>query len=383
MRAVLLAGVFLACGAAVAAPAARPAPLDIHQMQLLEKYLADALDPADLGDGGGATAQTLAFLGREDLVMSAPFSHRRRNCAPLLDKEAPVDPVAYITGRAADFRVTMINEAHDMPQTRAFDAVVAAALRPKGYGWYGAETFYDGIGPDTPVWPLLTDGYYAGEPIYGRLIRSLRGWKYRLFPYEYRGTFTAPLSQTDQINVREAGQADNLAAHVKMIPARDRILVHVGYGHLNKNDAPPVKMMAARFREMTGINPLTVDQTIFWSGNGAYAVCDPAALHVSDPTQIFIGAPRPAFTRGRPDWRLAAGDRFVEIPAALHRPSEAAIYEARAESEPDTAVPLDRLLLRPGEDMPLLLPPGRYRVTVWTAKNGWSAAIPLLVDRKS
>jgi len=84
--------------------------------------------------------------------------------------------------------------------------------------------------------------------------------------------------------------------------------------------------------------------------------------------------------RSIPAFRRPTG---AEIPAGLRRPGEAAIYEARAESEPDTAVPFDRLLLRPGEDLPLLLPPGRYRVTVWTAKTGWSAAIPLSVSGKS
>jgi hypothetical protein len=353
-------------------------------MQLLDKYLAGTPDAADLGNGGGTTAQTLAFLGREDLVMSAPFSHGRRNCAPLPDKDVPVDPVAYVAGRAADFRVTMINEAHDMPQGRDFNGKVAAALRSEGYALYGGETFSSGIGADTPAWPLLSDGYYAGEPIYGRLIRNLRALRYRLFAYELFGSFVAADTQAQQINRREAGQAANLAAHVQAA-GDDKVLVHVGYGHLNKNAAPnaPVEMMAARFRATTGIDPLTVDQTTFWSASGVYAVCDPALLHMSDPTQIFIGAPRPAFTRHRPDWRLAAGDRFAEIPAALHRSDEAAIYEAHAESEPDAAVPVDRLLLRPGEALPLLLPPGRYRVTVWTAKTGWSAAIPLSVDGKS
>jgi hypothetical protein len=386
MRAVLLAGAFLACGTALAAPAARPAPLDFRQTQLLDKFLAGAPEPADLGNGGGATAQTLAFLGREDLVMRGGiFKHGRGQCTPLQKDGAPVDPVSYIAGKAADVRVTMLNEAHDMPQGRDFNGRIAAALRPEGYRLYGAETFGAGIGADSPAWPLLSDGFYAAEPVYGRLIRSLRALRYRLFAYEAFVPTDPGLSQVDQINRREAEQAANLAAHVRAAGG-DKVLVHVGYGHLNKNAAgpgAPLKMMAARFREDTGIDPLTVDQTMFWSQSGNAVICDSAALHFSDPTVIFVGAPKPAFTRGRPDWRLAAGDRFADIPAGLRRPGEAAIYEVRLESEPDGAVPVDRLLVRTGEDLPLLLPPGRYRLAVWTTKARWSAAIPFSVEGKS
>jgi hypothetical protein len=136
--------------------------------------------------------------------------------------------------------------------------------------------------------------------------------------------------------------------------------------------------MAARLREHTGINDLTVNQTVFRSPNVGYVVCDSSSLHMSDPTVIYIGVPKPSFTGGRPNWRLEQGDKFVEIPKSLSRPDEPAIYEARLASEPDTAAPMDRILVRPGEDLPL--PSGRYRESAFTLKSGWSADIPLTVD---
>jgi hypothetical protein len=41
---------------------------------------------------------------------------------------------------------------------------------------------------------------------------------------------------------------------------------------------------------------------------------------------------------------------------------------------------MERLLLRPGEDLPLLLPPGRYDLWVWTEKEGWSQSVALAVN---
>jgi len=364
-------------------PAARPDPFaNIRQRQLLDLFLAGTPDKADLGQGGGTTAQTLAMLGREDLVMRMPIfgGHGRRNCQPLLQDGKAVDAITYIAAKAAGVRVTMINEAHDMPQTRSFAAKVAAALRSEGYLLYAGETFDDGIGRSAPSWPLLTDGYYVNDPVYGRLIRVLRSLGYRLVPYEDHVPPDPKATPEEKISAREAIQAKNLEARLKSEPATARLLVHVGYGHLDKSDARPIRMMAAHLREDTGIDPLTIDQVGFWSRTGRYEICDTSKVQ-PDPTVIYVGAPTPSFTRHRPNWRLEEGDKFVEIPAELRRPSEASIYEARLASDPDTAVAVDRILVRPGEDdMPLLLPPGRYRLSVWTKSQGWSADVALTVN---
>lgn len=141
-----------------------------------------------------------------------------------------------------------------------------------------------------------------------------------------------------------------------------------------------VKMMGARFKETTGIDPLTVEQTVFWSPTEQFVVCDSDAMHlVPDPSQVYIGAARPGFTHNRPNWRLSAGDKLVEIPQQVLRPNEAAIYEARYSNETDSAVPVDRVLVRPGKSIPLSLAAGAFKVRVWTKAEGWSPPARLLV----
>ena len=126
------------------------------------------------------------------------------------------------------------------------------------------------------------------------------------FPYE----FLAPIDNTKplagQIEKREIGQASNLEKLINAARPEDKLLIHVGYSHLEKSENGPIKMMAAHFLEDTGLNPLTVSQTNYWSPTGRYEICDPAALHVTDPSTLFVGAPKPAFFRGRPSWRIAA-----------------------------------------------------------------------------
>ena len=68
--------------------------------------------------------------------------------------------------------------------------------------------------------------------------------------------------------------------------------------------------------------------------------------------------------------RRALGDIDTAIPARFMGLEVPVIVEARHPDEPDLAVPEDRVLILPGEsDIPLLLPPGDYRVEAFT-KNG-------------
>jgi hypothetical protein len=66
--------------------------------------------------------------------------------------------------------------------------------------------------------------------------------------------------------------------------------------------------------------------------------------------------------RGRPQWRIDAGAIAVELPDQLVNANQHTLIEARYDSEPPDTIPLDRLLLWPGEHLPLLLPAGRIRI---------------------
>jgi hypothetical protein len=229
--------------------------------------------------------------------------------------------------------------------------------------------------------PLFSDGTYSDDPVYGRVIRRLRQLDYRLLPYEaaMRPEDTA-LPFREMNAQREIRQATNLAAQLKRVSGK--MLVHPGVGHHAEFARPgQQKLMGAVFIETTGINPLTIELITQEAPGDVPVICD-AASYGDRPYDIGIGMPKLQFERGRPHWRRVAGDRFAEIPAALRRADQIAVYEARPAGERGDSTPMERLLLRPDENLPLLLPPGRYDLSVWTEKDGWSPIVPLEVAAK-
>ncbi|WP_395644427.1 hypothetical protein [Terricaulis sp.] len=316
---------------------------------------------------GGMRNQTLALLGREDL-----FGEPRtpRVCPALMRDGAAVDPVREIVRLSEGRRLVIINEAHDNPQNRAFIADVAVALRHHGFSLYAAETFAPSM--RTPArWPRLSDGYYVHEPAYGALLRRAHAARFRFFEYEFLSPQDeAPPPDGDwapRIARREAGQAANLQRILAEHP-HDRMLIHVGYGHLQElPDDEGRIFMAQRLKEATGIDPLTVDITRYASPSESFVFCDPAQTQ-SRAVDFRIGSPALTFTDGRPSWRQRAGQRPLAIPPTA---TELTVWEARRANEPDEAVPVDRLMLRAGERLPLLLSPGRYRLRSWTQSGGY------------
>lgn len=61
----------------------------------------------------------------------------------------------------------------------------------------------------------------------------------------------------------------------------------------------------------------------------------------------------------------------------MKRPEQRLIIEARGANEPDDAVPVDRIMNDPGEELPLLLRPGSYSVRAKTLPGEWSAYVAL------
>ena len=313
-------------------------------------------------------------------VYDSPAFIAKKACKPLLLGGKPVDPISYITEAARSAPITMIDEGHGEPLTRYFDEQVATALRPLGYGVYAAETFDKDIGEIGPSVPLYSDGYYSREPTYGRLIRKLRALGFHLAPYEADfAAIAEKYGPRDREAPRRMEQAANLAAQVKR--QSSRLLVHAGEGNHSEDARPDRRInMGARFTQLTGLDPLTVEAIAFEAPGKTAVICDPEDFagqpHAFD---IHVALPRVIFEQGRPTWRVQAGDHYAEVPMALRRLDQIAVYEARPAGERTDSVPMDRLLLRPAENLPLLLPPGRYDVSVWTEKDGWSDNVTIAV----
>lgn len=367
-------------------------PLWPRQIQQIKAFMA-----GNAGNAADELSQTLATFGRDDLAAKL---RRPKDgvCQPLMRGGKPVSPLPFITKSAAKTRAVIINETHDAPQDRAFIMDLGHALHSEGYSLYGAETFTsvpelhvstDGhtrsvkrisLAPETgPLWPMRFYGVFVQEPTFGELLRGLRRDGYRFFAYDAPPDGMQKPSPQQRTNAHEKQAMANVAAKLKAEPKNTKVLLHVGYAHaFERPGSDDKKWLAQRFRAATGIDPLTISQTDYAAPGADYVICDPQKLKDKPRTDITLGTPRETFRRGRPLWRLKRGEHFFDVPEKLRRPDQIAVYRAMYANEPDGAVAADQLLLRPGDKLPLLLPAGKFRLTVWTERDGWSR--PVLIQ---
>lgn len=144
--------------------------------------------------------------------------------------------------------------------------------------------------------------------------------------------------------------------------------------------------MAWYLQSLTGIDPVTVDQTVLAEAStpahehpayrAAYAaglirgnavvLIDSAGRPLPavrfNAVDMQVATPRTTYVRGRPDWMTLDGRRRpadVAVPECASRPC---VVEVRLAEDPDDAVPLDRTEAH-AATVRLFLPP-RQRVRV-------------------
>jgi hypothetical protein len=225
--------------------------------------------------------------------------------------------LSYIQEQAADHRVVIINEAHHVPAHRFFTMLLIGKLRDSGFRYFGAETLSAGDSLlNERGYPLLNSGYFTAEPQYGNLVRRACELGYQVIAYEASGPADG--------RKRELEQAENIATLLRSDPEA-RVVIHCGYSHLLEEEALEGwgKAMAGRLKELTGIDPLTVDQveltehsdkryenpyyqkmdfddfTVVESLGRTLPVCFRLSGQWSD---VFVYHPRTRLRSGRPDW---------------------------------------------------------------------------------
>jgi hypothetical protein len=316
------------------------------------------------------------MLGREDrAAATGSAEYKPSPCEVVPGGPRGWDAVVNaIAARAVNHRVVIVNESHQLTRHRETTRRLLAKLRPLGFTVFAAEAFNHG--PDgspvdqqpAPAWPRMYDGSYVREPSFGRLVRQARALGYRLAAYEeIYDPAAQPGDFEETIARRESAEARHLAAILgKMMPG-ERLLVHVGYGHGSEvptqgEGGRERQMMGVRLKALTGIDPLTVAQTLCSQADGTVVLAQPPASVRPGQFDMIVSHPVEAFVDGRPRWRRDAGDIPFAIPPSLRPSDEPLVIEAFAWGEPSEAVPVDRVFVEPGEDLPLLLPPGRHRV---------------------
>ncbi len=418
MHALVLAAALLAQQAEpvseTGTPVDEPAPVSAIALDLLERLPPSIEDWSPEGMQGAAAMQAFAMVGREDLIARfEPGAFTYQPC-PVLEGDA----LETVIEAARDAQIVIINEAHDQPFHRRVIQQVGLGLRDE-FEVFAAETFnYLRLMEPREPGPL---GWHDREPVFARQIAALDEAGYRFAAYEIRAPQRDPQAQSREarIAVREEAQADNLIAEVLQDDPDARILVHVGYSHVLEaaqpqpgmapegEDAEPLVWFAARLKAKTGIDPLTISQTHcspaaaapLGESEGADGGVDdssegegpadpspaiaPGALVLADGSSaapegavdLFLAHGPITFTDHRPDWRRAAGDVGVAVPEALLPQDGPVILEARASDATPEHLPIDRVLVYPGEAPVLLLPQGEWVVTAWNADGQVGEAV--------
>jgi hypothetical protein len=344
-----------------------------------------------------------SWVGRHQKALECFDSQYRGKKKPAqlvdADRFEPCDAVAAILELADEHRVVMINEAHHVPLHRAFTLQLLEGLYRKGFRYFAAETLMVGDEAlQTRGYPTLKTGGYTAEPVYADLIRTALKLGYKVTPYECEDLPYAPKDDPfPTVNVREQGQARNLKERILDKDPNAKIIVHAGFAHIYKkpqiNKLGELHWMALVFQDLTGIEPLSIDQTemsetnkpkndnpdyLFAVDNGlvkdrpvvfrdkekggyfvrtANGFCDLTVIH-----------PRSRYENGRPTWLAMDGRRTSHQVKAEFKPPQGKSYLAQAfyakEMGPE-AVPIDQMEYSYDEPVPTLwLPPGEMHIRV-------------------
>jgi hypothetical protein len=164
------------------------------------------------------------------------------------------DAKRFITFIASNYKVIMLNEANNKPLHRAFAYSLLDVLYNRGFRYLAMEMLNPM--PDHELTKLTYQtGHFATEPVAGELIRQALDLGFTLVAYE------DPQGNKHSPTERDSIQALNIARVLKQDPEA-KIFVYASYGHIaEKSTTPDFIPMGMAFKRMTGIDPLTIDQT--------------------------------------------------------------------------------------------------------------------------
>jgi hypothetical protein len=354
---------------------------DDRALEVIRTRLAQLVLPR-LGDYAGAQRYA-------DLV-DGPPKNGSPSSSSGLDGYRPTGALQAIADAAGTRQVVMINEAHHVPQHRAFTLQLLAALRRKGFTYFAAETLSPDPGLAQRGYPTPETGAYIQEPLYGDLVRTALRLGYKVVPYEME----SGLQPGRGIEPREREQAQHLVERIFQKDPKAKVLVHAGYSHIGKAaSGPGSTWMAAYFKESTGIDPLTVNQVWMtensapefehplyrWAVEHGMVAAEPVVLKSATGAfwspapgiDMVVFHPRSRYENGRPTWLRMGGLRSpLPLAAGTCFLAPRCLVQARPVNEGKDAVPIDEILVEAGKPAPaLMLPEGEFVVRVEDAQG--------------
>jgi len=146
--------------------------------------------------------------------------------------------------RADSAQIVMFNEVQNCPQHRYLVGTLLGKFYQKGFRYLGLEALKNDSLLTERGFPTSVNGFYLREPVMANLVRAALKMGFKVFGYD---------SKFD--NTRDIDQAKNIYDKTFSKNHNAKVLI------LAENDHIDTKKMAGRFKTISGITPLTIDQT--------------------------------------------------------------------------------------------------------------------------
>ena len=293
-----------------------------------------------------------------------------------------------ILEKAKETQLVLINEAHHRPEHRAFTSSLLADLYAQGYRYFALEGLTNGDKRDSLInqrgYPLMTTGYYSKEVMFSNMLREAMNLGFELIAYEAGRAKTS--------NERDSLQALNIYNQTFAKDPNAKVVVHAGYGHIIEEIWGGTQAsMGFCLKRLSGINPLTIDQTNVLEiktpacTTPLYGLLleknqqsEPIALHengniwnCSSSNLYDMSIIHPPFKKidNRPAWLIYDDKETVKLPYSILKKKNFGRYvEIYLDGEEENTVPVDRFILSP-EKTKTVVGEGNYRIVIKDKKG--------------
>ena len=353
---------------------ARPGPVDEARAFFFAQtdlYLAGASPAAD-----GPLADVLRAMGRDDLVAA-----EGNDAADIACPQHWVDPLEMIAQHAQDARIVIIENQRSAPAQVAFVQAMVSRLVVDGFTAYADDGLTLGAGAASdPAIPLITEGFVTRDSGHGRLLRAVKSSGLNLVDagiwWNGAGEL-ASLSPDEQTLRRQRALAEQVSRRIFWSTPGARAIIHIE----SSGDPEGTRAFREDVARLTGFEPLVLGLTSCSETNEQPAFLPSlgdGAGSVAKANLVFA-IPRETMKDGRMSPGRASNEAPVDVPTTFLPADEPVLIEARRLNDPDLAVPEDRLMLLPGDRLPLMLPPGDYRIEAWSRDGRLAAPVDVNV----
>lgn len=185
-------------------------------------------------------------LGESRSSYKSPISYE-------FDGFYPVDAVEFISKKAGDYDVVVINEAHNMSNHRTLTYKALTELWAKGYRYLAVEGLSENA--EKLVYEdyiLKSSGFYTNEPIFANLLIHAKNIGFKLVSYDYFN-----VKNNGNIKSRDTFAAETIDKKIFQLDKDAKAVIHVGYSHAKKNP----QWLAGILAQQQKRKILSIDQT--------------------------------------------------------------------------------------------------------------------------